>query len=120
MRLFLCCLPLTLIHTCDGTSDVLTERCQTLVTLQYDQSYLCPLCFYLSPSLSRSLSLPQTHIHKHRDSFFGQWAASKLRCTHGRAGTWKTKANMQAHFWLERITRFTQPSFSCSEKANVE
>ena len=64
------------------------------------------------PSLL-SLSLFLIHTHTH-------WAASKLRCAHGRAGTWKTKANMQAYFWLERITRFTQPSVSCSEKANVE
>lgn len=110
-RRLLRCSPFTLTHTCDCASDVLTKRCKTLVTLQYDQSY--PR-WHHSPS---SLSLANTHAHTR---LFQQRAASKLRCAHGRAGTWKTKANMQAHFWLERITRFTQPSFSCSEKANVE
>lgn len=74
----------------------------------------------LLPSLY--LSFKQTHTYTSTEThlFRGQWAASKLRCAHGRAGTWKTKANMQAHIWLERITRFTQPSSSCREKANVE
>lgn len=72
-----------------------------------------------SPPLFLSLS-ENTHTHIDKHCSFRRWAASKLRCAHGRASTWKTKANMQAHICLERITRFTQPSFSCSEKANVE
>lgn len=77
----------------------------------------------LFPFLTIFLSLSKTHTNTHKQgeiALFGQQAASKLRCAHGRAGTWKTKANMQAHIRLEHITGFTQPSFSCSEKANVE
>lgn len=87
-----------------------------------DQIYLCPLCLHpWSHLYFFFLTLTNAHTHKHGDvALFGQQAASKLRCAHGRAGTWKTKANMQTCIRLEHITRFTQPCRSCSEKPNVE
>lgn len=117
---FLCCLHLTVIHTCDSTSDVLMEKGKTLVTLQCDQSHLCLIFLHPRSCLSLSRSLSYTQMHINRRSSFRQWIASKLRCTHGRAGTWKTKANMQAHIWMKHITGFIHLSISCSEKANVE
>lgn len=107
---FLCCWLLTPIHTCDGTSDVLAKSCMTLATLQRDQSNSALSSSPFAVPLPHLLPLSNAHTQAGRRGSLRRGAASKLRCTHGRAGTRKTKRNTQAHFWLQRITRFTQPA----------